>query len=285
LDTEGEQGADGAMTLTGLAGKVAVVTGAGRMRSIGRPIAVALARAGCDVVITGTGRPAERYPDDEKAAGWRDIESVADEVRAWGRRSWAVVTDVSDAAAVEDLAEGVLREFGRVDVVVNNASAARGADRVPVLDLELAEWHKVMNVNLNGTFYMSRAFGRRLVEQDRGGCIVNISSVGGKIMAGTTAAYSASKAGIHALTCAMADELGRNGIRVNAICPGIIDTFRLDDIPRGGPFDTMVRTQIPLGRAGTGEDIAWMVVYLCADQGSWISGQLYTVDGGMVRGR
>ena len=285
MDTEGEQGADGAMTLTGLAGKVAVVTGAGRMRSIGRPIAVALARAGCDVVITGTGRPAERYPDDEKAAGWRDIESVADEVRAWGRRSWAVVTDVSDAAAVEDLAEGVLREFGRVDVVVNNASAARGADRVPVLDLELAEWHKVMNVNLNGTFYMSRAFGRRLVEQDRGGCIVNISSVGGKIMAGTTAAYSASKAGIHALTCAMADELGRNGIRVNAICPGIIDTFRLDDIPRGGPFDTMVRTQIPLGRAGTGEDVAWMVVYLCADQGSWISGQLYTVDGGMVRGR
>ena len=196
-----------------------------------------------------------------------------------------MVTDVSDAAAVEDLAEGVLREFGRVDVVVNNASAARGADRVPVLDLELAEWHKVMNVNLNGTFYMSRAFGRRLVEQDRGGCIVNISSVGGKIMAGTTAAYSASKAGIHTLTCAMADELGRNGIRVNAICPGIIDTFRLDDIPRGGPFDTMVRTQIPLGRAGTGEDIAWMVVYLCADQGSWISGQLYTVDGGMVRGR
>ena len=244
-----------------------------------------LARAGCDVVIAGTGRPAERYPDDEKAVGWRDIESVADEVRALGRRAWAVVTDVSDAAAVEDLAKGVIREFGRVDVVINNAGAARGADRVPVIDLELAEWHKVINVNLNGTFYMSRAFGRRLVEQGRGGSIINISSVGGKLMAGTTAAYSASKAAIHALTCAMADELGRNGIRVNAICPGIIDTFRLDDIPRGGPFDSMVRAQIPLGRAGTGEDVAWMVIYLCADQGSWISGQLYTVDGGMVRGR
>ena len=126
-----------AMALTGLEGKVAVVTGAGRMRSIGRPIAVELARAGCDVVITGTGRPAARYPDDEKAAGWRDIESVADEIRALGRRAWAVVTDVSDAAAVEDLAQGVMREFGRVDVVVNNAGAARGADRVPVIDLEL----------------------------------------------------------------------------------------------------------------------------------------------------
>jgi 3-oxoacyl-[acyl-carrier protein] reductase len=273
------------MALTGLEGKVAVVTGAGRMRSIGRPIAVELARAGCDVVVTGTGRPAERYPDDEKAAGWRDIESVADEIRALGRRAWPVVTDVSDAAAVEDLAEEVVREFGRVDVVVNNAGAARGADRVPVIDLDLAEWHKVINVNLNGTFYMSRTFGRRLVEQERGGSIVNISSVGGKLMAGKTAAYAASKAAIHALTCAMADELGRNDIRVNAICPGIIDTYRLDDIPRGETFDKMVRTQIPLGRAGTGEDVAWMVIYLCADQGSWISGQLYTVDGGMVRGR
>lgn len=278
-------GTSGAMALTGLEGKVAVVTGAGRMRSIGRPIAVELARAGCDVVITGTGRPADRYPDDEKAAGWRDIESVADEIRSLGRRAWAVVTDVGDAVAVEDLAQGVMREFGRVDVVVNNAGAARGADRVPVIDLELAEWHKVINVNLNGTFYMSRTFGRRLVEQDRGGSIVNISSVGGKLMAGTTAAYSASKAGIHALTCAMADELGRSGVRVNSICPGIIDTYRLDDVPRGEPFDAMVRSQIPLGRAGTGEDIAWMVIYLCADQGSWISGQLYTVDGGMVRGR
>ena len=284
MGIEGEGGVGSAMALTGLEGKVAVVTGAGRMRSIGRPIAVELARAGCDVVITGTGRRAERYPDDEKAAGWRDIESVADEIRALGRRAWAVVTDVSDAAAVEDLATGVMREFGRVDVVVNNAGAARGADRAPVIDLELAEWHKVINVNLNGTFYMSRAFGRRLVEQGRGG-IINISSVGGKIMAGTTAAYSASKAGIHALTCAMADELGRSGVRVNAICPGIIDTFRLDDIPRGAPFDKMVSAQIPLGRAGTGEDVAWMVIYLCADQGSWISGQLYTVDGGMVRGR
>src|SRR5689334_24061062 len=89
--------------LTGLEGKVAVVTGAGRMRSIGRPIAVELARAGCDIVLTGTGRSPDRYPDDEKAAGWRDIESVADEVRALGRRAVAVVSDVADAAAVEEL--------------------------------------------------------------------------------------------------------------------------------------------------------------------------------------
>jgi 3-oxoacyl-[acyl-carrier protein] reductase len=282
---DGAAAGSGGVALTGLEGKVAVVTGAGRMRSIGRPIAVALARAGCDVVITGTGRPPERYPDDEKAAGWRDIESVADEIRALGRRAWAVVTDVSDPTAVDELATGVTDQFGRVDVVVNNAGAARGADRVPVIDLEPAEWHKVIDVNLHGTFYMSRTFGRRLVEQGTGGSIVNISSVGGKLMAARTAAYAASKAAIHALTCAMAEELGPDGVRVNAVCPGIVDTYRLDDIPRGEPFDRMVRERIPLRRAGTGEDVASMVVYLCADQGAWVSGQLYTVDGGMVRGR
>src|SRR3954451_8202485 len=96
--------------LTGLEGKVAVVTGAGRMRSIGRPIAIELARAGCDIVLTGTGRSPDRYPDDEKAAGWRDIDSVADEVRAVGRRVVTAVSDVADLAAVEALAARTLDE-------------------------------------------------------------------------------------------------------------------------------------------------------------------------------
>jgi NAD(P)-dependent dehydrogenase (short-subunit alcohol dehydrogenase family) len=273
------------LILSGLEGKVAVVTGAGRMRSIGRPIAVELARAGCDVVLTGTGRPPERYPDDEQAVGWRDIDSVADEVRALGRRALPAVSDVTDADAVDALAQRVLDELGRVDIVVNNAGAARGDDRVPVVDLPVEQWRTVIDVNLNGTFYMSRTFGQHLVAQGDGGSIVNISSIGGKMMAARTAAYAASKAGIHALTCAMASELGGDGIRVNAICPGIIDTFRLDDIPRGERWDAMVERQIPLGRAGTGEDIAWMAVYLCSDQGSWITGQLYTVDGGTLPGR
>jgi len=273
------------LLLTGLDDKVAVVTGGGRMRSIGRPIAVELARAGCDVVLTGTGRPPERYPDDEKAAGWRDIDSVADEVRALGRRALAVVSDVSDPDAVDTLTQRVVDEFGRVDIVVNNAGAARGDDRVPVVDLPVEQWRTVIDVNLNGSFYMSRAFGQRLVAQGDGGSIVNISSIGGKMMAARTAAYAASKAGIHALTCAMATELGGDGIRVNAICPGIIDTYRLDDIPRGEAFDNLVSRSIPLGRAGAGEDIAWMTVYLCSDQGSWITGQLYTVDGGTLPGR
>ena len=135
-------------------------------------------------MLTGTGRPPDRYPDDEKAAGWRDIESVADEVEALGRRALAVVSDVSDAAAVDTLARvSVADEMGRVDIVVNNAGAARGADRVPVVDLDVDVWRTVIDVNLHGTFYMSRAFGRILVDQGEGGSIVNISSIAGKMMA------------------------------------------------------------------------------------------------------
>ena len=186
--------------LTGLDGKVAVVTGAGRMRSIGRPIAVELARAGCDVVLTGTGRPPERYPDDEKAAGWRDIESVAEEIEALGRRALPLVSDVSDPDSVVALADRVEAEFGRVDIVVNNAGAARGEDRVPVVDLELDAWHHVIDVNLHGVLYMSRTFAQRFLAAGTPGSILNISSVGGKIMGARTAAYAASKAGVHALT-------------------------------------------------------------------------------------
>jgi 3-oxoacyl-[acyl-carrier protein] reductase len=271
--------------LTGLTGKVAVVTGAGRMRSIGRPIALELARAGCDVVLTGTGRPPERYPEDEREAGWRDVDSVADEVRALGRRAVPLASDVTEPTAVDSLMQRTLDELGRVDIIVNNAGAARGADRVPVVDLDIDVWRHVIDVNLHGTFYMSRAFGRQLLEQGEGGSIVNISSIAGKLLAANTAAYSASKAAIHALTCAMSAELGPAGVRVNAVCPGIIDTFRMDDVGRGEAWDNLIERQVPLRRAGTGDDIAWMVLYLCSDQGAWITGQLYTVDGGTVPGR
>jgi 3-oxoacyl-[acyl-carrier protein] reductase len=271
--------------LTGLTGKVAVVTGAGRMRSIGRPIALELARAGCDVVLTGTGRPPERYPEDEREAGWRDVDSVADEVRALGRRAVPLVSDVTEPTAVDALMQRTLDELGRVDIIVNNAGAARAADRVPVVDLDIDVWRHVIDVNLHGTFYMSRAFGRQLLEQGEGGSIVNISSIAGKLLAANTAAYSASKAAIHALTCAMSAELGPAGVRVNAVCPGIIDTFRMDDVGRGEAWNNLIERQVPLRRAGTGDDIAWMVLYLCSNQGAWITGQLYTVDGGTVPGR
>ncbi len=267
-----------------LAGKVAIVTGAGRMRSIGRPIAVLLAAAGANVVLTGTGRPKDRYPDDEKAAGWGDIESVSEECRAAGGQCLALVSDVSSEQANADLVARTVKEFGRLDILVNNAGAARGDDRVPVTELSYETWKKVLVTNLDGTFLLSREGARQLVKQDEGGSIINISSIASKLAGANAAAYSSSKAGINALSHAMAMELAPHQIRVNAVCPGIIDTFRMDDLGRGDVWQQTLK-RIPLGYAGDGSECAEMVLFLVSNRGKWITGQAINVDGGTVWGQ
>lgn len=269
------------MQLTGFDGKVAVVTGAGRMRSIGRETAVALARSGCDVVVTGTGGSPDRYTDEERGAGWRDIDSVADEIRELGRRATALVCDVTSEAAVDDLVRQVLEEYGRVDIVVNNAAAARAGDRVPVIDLAVDTWDAVMNVNLRGTFLVSRAFARTMVDRGATGSIINISSIAGKLSGPDTAAYSASKAGVQSLTSSMAKELGPSGIRVNALCPGVTGTSRLADRP-ADMWQSYVETNLPLQRAGHAQEIAWGVVFLASEQAGWVTGQSWNIDGGQL---
>lgn len=268
------------LSLTGFDDKVAVVTGAGRMRSIGRPIALTLARAGCDIVLTGTGKSPTLYPEDERAAGWRDIESVADEIRAIGRRALPVVSDVTDPEAVTALASRVIADMGRIDFLVNNAGSTRGQDRQPVATLPAAEWRRVIDTNLNGSFYMCQAFARHMIGSKRGGAIINISTLGARLLAAGTAAYASSKLAINGLTTILSGELGQHGIRVNGVCPGLIDTSRLDDMRQSPMWDPLIKSFIPLGRAGTGDDIAYMVAFLCSDQGAWISGQNIFVDGG-----
>ena len=267
-----------------LAGKVVIVTGAGRMRSIGRPIAKRLAQAGAAIVITGSGRPPERYPDDEKAAGWRDIDSVADEIRKAGGRCLPLVSDIADPRAVEALVDRTVAEFGRIDIVINNASAARGPDRVEAVELKYEIWKKVMVTNVDGTFLLSCAAARKMIAQGQGGSIVNISSIASKIAAAKSAAYSASKAAVNALSRSMALDLAPNGIRVNAICPGLIDTFRLDDLGRGESWEKLVKNFIPLGYAGDGTECADLVLFLVGDRGKWITGQAMNIDGGSIWG-
>lgn len=267
-----------------LAGKVAIITGAGRMRSIGRPIAELLAKAGAAIVITGTGRPPERYPDDEKAAGWRDIDSVADEIRQAGGRCLPLVSDITDPRAVEALVERTIAEFGRIDILINNASFARGPDRVAAVELPYEIWKKVLVTNLDGTFLLSCAAARKMIAQGHGGNIVNISSIASKIATAKAAAYSASKAAVNALSRSMALDLAPEGIRVNAVCPGIIDTFRMDDLGRGESWRKYVKRLIPLGYAGDGSECAEIVLFLVTDRGKWITGQAINVDGGTVWG-
>jgi len=267
-----------------LAGKVAVITGAGRMRSIGRPIAKTLAQAGAAVVITGSGRRPEHYPEDEKAAGWRDINSVADEVRELGGRCLALVCDIREEPAVEQLVKRTVAEFGRIDIVINNASAARGADRVAVTELPYDIWRNVFVTNVDGTFLLSRAAARQMIAQGEGGSIVNISSIASKLAPPNTAAYASSKAAINALTRSMALELAPHRIRVNAVCPGVIDTFRMDDLGRGERWRNFIKTMIPLGYPGDGRECAEMVLFLVSERGKWITGQAINVDGGSAWG-
>ena len=179
-----------------------------------------------------------------------------------------MVSDVSDLEHVERLRDLVLDTFGRVDVIVNNAGAAHGDDRRPVVDLDPDRWRTVIDVNLTGTFLMSKVFGRVLVDQGQGGSIVNISSIAGKTFSPDSSAYAASKAGVQAMTACMAREVGSYGVRVNAVCPGLVDTSRMDALGRGEAWEQMVRDVVPLRRAGTGDDIAFITTFLCSDQGA-----------------
>ena len=263
-----------------LRGRTAIVTGAGRLRSIGRAIALELARQGANIVLTGTGRDPATYPPEEQAIGWRDIDSVAEEVRAEGGQALPLVSDARDPAAVAALVESTLQRFGNIDILVNNAGAARGADRVPLVDLTLEDWSRVMDVNLTGAFLTSQAVAREMLKQGRGGSIINISSMASRLAAAGAGAYSASKVAINTLSRTLAVELAGAGVRVNAVLPGVIETSRMDDLGREARWENFVTTLTPLGFAGNGMEVAYLCVFLCSDMGAWITGQDIGVDGG-----
>ena len=265
-----------------LDGKVAVVTGAGRHRGIGRHIALALARQGADVVVTGSGRPPDTFPPAEKEIGWRDVESVAEEIREMGRRALPVVTDMTKSADTERLAEDAVNEMGRIDILVNNAASGRGSDRVPVINLEESEWRRVIDLNLTGAFLVTKAVGSRMVAQGEGGRIISVSSILGRQGMATSSAYSASKAGMLLLTQVLALEMAPHKINVNAICPGLIGTSRMDDVTAPGPIREMVMRTTPLGREGWPEEVGELAAFLCGPGGAYITGQAINIDGGRV---
>ncbi|MBI4328586.1 MAG: SDR family oxidoreductase [Chloroflexi bacterium] len=263
-----------------LDGKVAIVTGAGRLRGIGRATAVALATEGADVVVTGTGRSPATVPEDEKARGWRDIESTAEQVRATGRRCLPLVGDVTDSAQVQRVVDGTLDTFGRVDILVNNAAFARGPDRVLVVEMNDAIFRRVLEVKVVGSYLFSKAVAKVLIRQNQGGSIVNLSSVAGRRGAARASAYNAANFAIHGFTQALAHELAPYQVRVNAVCPGLTDRSRMDDLGRGEAWQAAV-ARIPLGRHASDEDIAGVVTWLCTPAAALITGQHINVDGGL----
>ena len=263
-----------------LDGKVAIVTGAGRLRGIGRAAAVELARMGADVVVTGTGRSPDRYPDDEKAVGWRDVESTADQIREQGARALTLTVDVSSADDVQMMIDRTVEEFGRLDVLINNAAFARGPDRVPILDLPQDIFQRVVDIKITGTYLCTKAAIPHMVAAG-GGKIVNISSTAGKRGSENTLAYNASNFALVGMTQSMARELGRHNINVNCVCPGAVDTHRMDDIDRETRWVQMAETT-PIGRNGTDDEVGEFVAYLCSNAASWIHGQSININGGTV---
>ena len=246
-----------------LDGKVAIVTGAGRGgKGIGRFVALTLANEGADIVI------ADYVPEA--------AEAVAAEVKALGRKAIAVQANVASPADAEAIAQRALDEFGHIDILVNNAGITRDA-LIPRMSEQ--DWDLVIDTNLKGTFNCTKAVTRTMLKQ-KSGKIVNVASVMGLIGNPGQANYSASKAGIIGLTKTTAKELGSRGINVNAIAPGFIQTAMTDELSES--VRNNIASQIPLTRLGTPEDVAKLVLFLCTDESSYITGQVINVDGGMV---
>jgi NAD(P)-dependent dehydrogenase (short-subunit alcohol dehydrogenase family) len=264
-----------------LDGRVAIVTGAGRRRGIGYSTAIELAKLGADVVVTGTGRDPATFPDDEKAMGWRDVESTADDIRALGRRALALVVDVTDVDQTEDMVARAVSDLGSADILINNAAMPIGADRASIADVEPDLFQKVVDVKVRGMYLCSRAFVRQVLKQGRGGKIVSVSSSAGKRGAANAAAYNAANFAIVGMTQSLAHELGPHGVNVNTVCPAAVDTARMDGFGRGEEWQARAAAH-PIGRAGTPDEVGAFMAYLCTEAASWIHGQSINIDGGMV---
>jgi 3-oxoacyl-[acyl-carrier protein] reductase len=243
-----------------LANQIAVVTGAGR--GIGRAIALKYAAEGADVVVISRTQ--------------ENSEKVAAEIRALGRRAWAYAVDVADATAVNTAADTILAEAGKVDILVNNAGVTRDG---LLMRLAEADWDTVLDTNLKGAFLVTKAFVRAFIKQ-RSGRIINISSVIGLIGNAGQANYAASKAGLIGFTQSAARELATRGITVNAIAPGFIETDMTAELNE--TLRAEILKKIPLGCLGQSEDIAAAALYLASPGARYVTGQVLTVDGGMV---
>ena len=271
-------------TGTELEGKVAIVTGAGRMRGIGRAAAVVLARMGAHVVVTGTGRAPDTFPQDEKDAGWRDIQSTAEQCESYGVRALPLVSNIADQDDVQKMIDSTVAEFGRVDIIVNNAAAPYGSDRVAVVDMDADVFKTVIEVKVLGTFYACRAAVKQMIKQDEGGRIVNLSSTMGKSGRANTSAYNAANFAIDGFTQALAKEVGQHEITANSVCPGTTETSRLDPVGRGDEWQGRLDS-IPISRAGTDDEVGELIGFLCSPRAGYITGQSVNINGGSVTER
>ena len=273
--------------------RVAIVTGASGMRGIGRAIALRFAKDGLDVALVDIQRDKSQIPERETAAGWQGIESVKGEIEALGARAICIYADVTEPAEVQHACERTVAELGAIDVLVNNARAAIGKDRVPIIDLDPAEWDRVVRVNMRGTFLFAQAVARHMVKHGVAGRIINMSSLSGKRGLARHAAYCATKFAMNGFTQVLALELGANNITVNAICPGMVDTGRWSleekqlaeregiSMEEAAKRNLAARARgTALGRVASADDVAGMAAFLISTDAGHITGQAINLCGG-----
>lgn len=246
------------MGIFDLTGKVAVVTGSAR--GIGQAIAIELARAGADVVVS------DIIPEEGTIA----------QIKKLKRKAIYVKTDVSKKKDVENLINETIKTFKKIDIMVSNAGIFQGGASET---LKEENWQKTIDINLRGCFFCSQAAAKEMMKKKKGS-IVNIASVAGLMGSSQAAAYCASKGGIINLTNSLAAEWGKYGIRINTICPGIIETAMTKDMLASKQTKQGMLAKIPLGRTGQPIDIAGAAVFLASDASSYLTGEDIIVDGG-----
>ena len=248
------------MTLSKLLeGQTAIVTGASR--GIGKAIAIFLAKEGAEVIIN-------------YSSSLENANKVVSEINSFGGKAYPLQADISNENSVNELVKTVLEKNNKIDVLVNNAGITKDG---LLMRMKTDDWQKVLDLNLSGVFYCTRAVSRQMLKQKKGR-IINITSVVGLMGNPGQANYSAAKAGVVGLTQSAAKEFASRGITVNAVAPGFISTDMTKDLN-----SESILSAIPLGRFGIPEDVAGAVRFLAADpSASYITGQVIQVDGGMV---
>jgi len=245
-----------------LSGKTAILTGASR--GLGKAMALALAQAGANIVITDV----------------LDTKKAVKEIEAVGVKAMGMKVDVTKKADIDKMVKRTLKTFKRIDILVNNAGVYYPTPAGKMTD---KDWNQIININLNGTLMCTRAVGKEMCKK-KSGNIINIASIAGIMAFAQSAAYNTSKAAIIMLTKTLATEWASCGIRVNAICPGIFATDMTKGLLKDKGFQTMVKTKVPMQRYATPDELMGAALYLASDASSYTTGHALVVDGGWTVG-